>query len=133
MDHASEYVDIRHPVALTGTETIKAKLQYEQSADLLGVKVEKYNTDNGVFTSQQFMEHLAKNNQSIRFAGASAAHQNGVAECGIRTMMDMARNEMIQEALHAEGVITTDMWPMAMDLSSFSNLESCSQLAKHES
>ena len=77
MNHASGYVDERHQVALTETETVKAKLQYEQSADILGVKIEKYSTDNGVFTSQQFMEHLAKNNQSIRFAGASAAHQNG--------------------------------------------------------
>ena len=37
-------------------------------------------------------------------------HQDSVTEHGIRTMVDMARTEMIHAALYApEGVITTDL------------------------
>jgi len=115
-DHSSGYVDIRHQVALSAAETVKAKLRYERDAFTNGVAIQAYHTDNGVFTSNDFMEELLKSKQQIRFSGSGAAHQNGVAERAIQTVVNMARTMMLHAAMRSpEGMMTADLWPMAMD------------------
>ena len=85
-------------------------MRFETSAGIAGVKIEKYSTNNGVFTSQQFMESLLDNSQQIRFSGAGAAHQNGVAERGIKTIVNMARTMLIHATMHSpEGHITSKL------------------------
>ena len=62
------------------------------------------------------MEHLNTRNQAIRFSGAGAAHQNGITEQAIKTMVNMARTMLIHADLHSpDGTINMDLWPMAMD------------------
>ena len=54
--------------------------------------------------------------QQIRYSGSGAAHQNGVAERGIKTIVYMARTMMLHAAMRSrEGTIKTELWPMAMD------------------
>ena len=75
-----------------------------------------YHKDNRVFTSKEFMQQLLGSNQWIRISGAGTGHQNGVAERGIQTVVNMARTMLLHAALRSpEGVITSDLWPMAMD------------------
>ena len=115
-DHASGYLAVRHQVSLSAADTIKAKLSYDQEARDNGVTVQGFHTDNGVFTSREFMTHLAESKQSVRFSGAGAAHQNGVAERAIRTVTEMACTIMIHAAMKSpDGTITAELWPMAMD------------------
>ena len=115
-DHASGYIQVRHQVSLSAEDSIKAKLSYEQDSADAGVFVKAYHTDNGVFTSKDFMHQLISSNQQIRFSGVGAAHQNGVAERSIRTVVDMARTMMIHAAMRSpQGTISADLWPMAMD------------------
>ena len=116
VDHASGKVSICHQISLSGPDTIKAKLHFEKDAYDDGVIIQSYHTDNGVFTSQQFMTELMDHKQTIRFSGSGAAHQNGVAERSIRTVVTMARTMMIHAAMRtADGSLNTEMWPMAMD------------------
>ena len=114
--HASGYIQVRHQVSLSAEDTLKAKLMYERDAANAGVKIKAYHTDNGVFTSKDFMSQLLEDNQQIRFSGAGAAHQNGVAERGIQTVVKMARTMLIHAAMRSpQGTITAELWPMAID------------------
>ena len=61
------------------------------------------------------MEQLNASKQDIRFSGSGAAHQNGVAERGIQTVVNMARTMMLHAALHAPDLVTAELWPMALD------------------
>jgi hypothetical protein len=82
----------------------------------MGVSLQRFHTDEGVFMAREFLEHLAKGNQDIRFSGVGTGHQNGVSERAIRTITSMARTMMLHAALRSpEGFITADLWPMAMD------------------
>ena len=89
IDHASGYVSINHQVAINATETVKAKLTFMRDAQIQGVVIKGYNTDNGIFNYSEFMEELMENQQNIRFIGAGASHQNGAAECTIKTVVTM--------------------------------------------
>ena len=42
------------------------------------------------------MEELLKKQQKIRFSGAGASHQNGAAECAIKTVVNMASAILMQ-------------------------------------
>ena len=116
VDHASGYVQVKHQVSLGANDSVKAKLQFERDSMLNGVYVQNCHTDNGTFTSKEFLEHLYSGKQGIRFSGVGAAHSNGVAERAIGVITTKARKLMIHAALRSpEGHITGDLWPMAMD------------------
>lgn len=115
VDHATGYVDCRHQVSLNAIDTIKSKISFEREAFHDGVKIQAYHSDNGIFTSKAFMEELIRTNQTIRFAGAGAGHQGGVAERGIRTIVTMARTMMLHAALRHGDAIKQELWPQAMD------------------
>ena len=89
IDHASGYVRIKQQVAINDTETFKAKLTFEREDQSQVVVIKGYHTDNGIFNSSEFMEELLKKQQNIRFSGAGASHQNGVAERAIKTVVIM--------------------------------------------
>ena len=80
VDAASGYIHVEHQVTLNASDTINAKHNFERMAMELGVTVDSYHTDNGVYKSKAFTEELATNYQSIRFSGVGAKWQNGVAE-----------------------------------------------------
>ena len=85
-----------------------------------GIEVQGFHTDNGVFTSKEFMKHLLERKQTIKVSGAGAAHQNGVAERAICTITTMARTLLIHAAMRSpDKNITADLWPMAMDHASW--------------
>jgi hypothetical protein len=115
VDHASGFIDVRHQVSLSAMDTIKAKIGFEREAFHDGVKIQAYHSDNGVFTSKSFLEELVRTNQTIRFSGAGAGHQGGVAERSIRTIVTMARTMMLHAALRHGGAIKPEYWPQCMD------------------
>jgi transposase InsO family protein len=116
VDHATGMISVYHQLSLGAADTIKSKLHFERNAFEDGVVIQAYHTDNGIFSSKEFLEQLVSKGQNIRFSGSGAAHQNGVAESGIRTMVGMARTMMLHAALgYGERVIPQDLWPQAMD------------------
>ena len=116
VDHASGKISIQHQVSLSASESIKAKLRFEQEAAESGVRVSAYHSDNGIYSSNEFMAHLAGKKQPITFSGAGAAHQNAVAEQAIQTVTYMARTLLIHASMRSpEETITANLWPMAMD------------------
>ena len=73
--NASDYMSIKHQVAIHVTETVKAKLTFEREDKSKGVMINKYHTDK--FNTSKFMENLLKKQQKLRFSAAGASHQNG--------------------------------------------------------
>ena len=73
--HESDYMSIKHQVAIHGTETVKAKLTFEREDKSQGVRINEYHTD--IFNTSKFMEELLKKRQKSRFSAVGASHQNG--------------------------------------------------------
>jgi hypothetical protein len=96
---------------------VKAKLQFERAAYDDGVIVQDYHTNNGVFTAKEFLIELVTKGQKVTFAGSGAAHQNGIAECSILTITNMARTMLLFHAAlrHGWSQNHQDLWPQAMD------------------
>ena len=99
IDAASNYIFVSHQVGATATETIQSKTKFEREALTCGVDVQAYHTDNGVFTSKEFMRELAEKGQGITLSGVSAQFQNGAAENAIKIVVRNARTMMIHAAL----------------------------------
>ena len=116
IDNASGYLSIKHQWDINTTETLKERLTFEREAQIQGVVIKGYHTDDGLFNTSEFMEELFKNQKNIRFSGAGASHQNGAAERAIKTVVTMARTMLMNAVLIClEDTLSTDLWPMAMD------------------
>ena len=71
-------------------ETIESKLLFEREALSTGVHVQPYCTDNGIYTSKEFLKELGTKNQGIKLSGIGGHHQNGVAENAINYIVRSA-------------------------------------------
>ena len=61
------------------------------------------------------MEELLKKHQRISFSGDGASHQNGAAECAIKTVLAMERTMLMHaELTYPDDTLSTDIWPMKM-------------------
>jgi hypothetical protein len=106
----------RPPASLLDTYSGFCTLFFERAAYKDGIVIQCYHTDNGVFTSKEFLQEFLNNKQTIRFSGSSAAHQSGDAERWIQTVVNMARTMMLHAAMRSlQGYVRTEHWPMAMD------------------
>jgi hypothetical protein len=114
VDAASHYIFVSHQVGSTATETIQSKIKFEREAMTCGVEVKAYHTDNGIFTSKEFMRDLAEKGQGIKMSGVSAQFQNGAAENAIKIVVRNARTMMIHATLRWPGFVEKDLWPMAL-------------------
>ena len=72
--HASDYMSIKHQVAINATENIKAKLTFEREDKSQGAMINEYHTD--ISNTSIFLEELFKKQQKLRFSEAGASHQN---------------------------------------------------------
>ena len=71
-DHVSGYIQVWHQGKFSANETVKDKLLYKWGAANYGVYIQACHTDNGVFTSKDFMDAFTEKDQDIRFSGAGA-------------------------------------------------------------
>ena len=113
-DGASGYIHVEHQVTLNASDTINAKTSFERAAMDLGVTVESYHTDNGIFNSHAFTKELAENYQSVTFSGVGAKWQAGVAENAIKIVSTRARTMMIYANLMWPEVQDEALWPLAV-------------------
>jgi hypothetical protein len=113
-DAATGYVFVSHQVGQTAAEALESKMRFEREAATCGVTVKMYHTDNGVFTSKEFMAELIEKGQGVRFCGVSAHFQNGAAENAIKNVTNRARTIMFHAFLHWPENADRNLWPMAM-------------------
>ena len=114
VDHASGLIHVEHQLSLGGSDTVRSARRFEQFSKHLGVKVQAYHGDNGIFNKEEFTSHLETNDQTMTFCGAGAHHQSGVAERSIRTVVWKARVMMLHAALRWPEMAKAELWPMAL-------------------
>ena len=113
-DAASGSVHCYHQLGMTASETIESKIAFERMAQGCGVAVKDYHTDNGIYTSKEFMRELNEAGQGLTLSGVDAQFQNGAAENAIKIVVRMARTMMLHATLRWPEVADKALWPLAM-------------------
>ena len=119
VDHASGFIYVANQVTLGVWDTITLKRRFEQMASGGGVKIAQYRADTGIFLLREFENEIERTNQAISFSGVGAQHQNGIAEQGIRMMVEQARTMLIHTTMRYPDVITLELWPFALEYSAY--------------
>ncbi|MGH7954774.1 MAG: hypothetical protein ACREOZ_02315, partial [Gloeomargaritales cyanobacterium] len=114
IDHASHLIKVCHQVTLGATDTIRSKRLFERMSHGNGVRVDDYHSDNGVFTAAQFRHHLEEKEQGLTLSGVGAHNQNGIAERGIRTVINRARILTLHANLRWPEMADSSLWPFAL-------------------
>ena len=83
-DAASKEIFVNCQVSLGAYETIESKLMFERDAQTSGVTVKAYCTDNGVYTSKEFMKELDASGQGIKHSGVGGHHHTVWPRMGSR-------------------------------------------------
>ena len=115
VDHATGDVHVEHLLNFTTTETLQAKDRYKKRMADMGVTVQAYQADNGIFAACDFINNIESSLQNINFSGAGAHHQNGIAERAIQSIISKARRILMHAAIHWPSMVETNLWPMAVD------------------
>ena len=79
-DHATGYVHIEHLINFTANKSILAKHCFEKHMLDMGITIQAYQSDNGIFTTHGFLDEIKCRLQNIKFSGMGAHCQNGIAE-----------------------------------------------------
>ncbi len=114
VDQATRYGYVYFQSTTAMEETALAKRAFEDHARQMGVCIQHYHADNGVFASQAWQSSCAAQGQGLTFAGVNAHHQNGIAECQIRELTEMARSMIIFAQRRWPSAITANLWPYAL-------------------
>ena len=115
IDLATNWIFVKSQVSLGAEETSQARACFEREARMRGIKVKRYHTDNGVFTSQGFTNKLNEDEKRLTLSGVGAHHQNPVAERNIRTVVSMARTQLLHAQLRWSDQTPVSLWPMSLD------------------
>ena len=102
-------------------ETVQTKLRFEKESATEWVYIKAYNTNNGVFTTEQFMKEVFENFQRTRRSGVGGHHYNGVAEKAIKDITRMSRTMMVHQALRWPKMADKSLWPLAFQHATFMN------------
>ena len=113
-DAASGYQFVYHQQHLTAIESIEAKQAFEREALTAGVSILDYHTDNGIYTSKEYLKELHTAGQGHSLSGVGAHHQNGTAEVSIKHTIQVARTLMIHAALRWPDASDRELWPLAL-------------------
>ena len=69
-----------HLINFTANETILAKHHSEKHMLDMGITIQAYQSNNGIFTTCGFLDEIKCGLQNIKFKGVGAHHQNDIAE-----------------------------------------------------
>ena len=119
VDHCYGRIFVHHQTDLGAASTLVGKQLLERDAHHLGIKLQHFVSDNGVFTSTLFRDDLDRKNQSLHLSGVGAHHQNGVAERSIKTVTALARAMLIHSALTWPDANDISLWPFCIQHAAF--------------
>ena len=95
VDQASKVGCVHLQKSADADETVEAKIAFEAFMQTMGIKVETYHADNGIFRAHKWVNACNNKGQRLTFAGVNAHHQIGVAERRIRELQELAQTMMI--------------------------------------
>ena len=115
VNHATGDVHVEHLLNFTATETLQVKARYKKCMADMGVTVQAYQADNGMFAACAFVNNIESSLQNIKFSGVGAHHQNGIAEHAIQSILSKAQTILMHAAICWPSMVETNLWPMAVD------------------
>ena len=115
VDHATGDVHVEHLLNFTTTETLQAKARYEKCMTDMGITVQAYQADNGIFAARAFVNNIESSLLDIKFSGVGAHHQSGIAELAIQSILSKARTILMHAAIRWPSTVETNLWPMTVD------------------
>jgi hypothetical protein len=118
VDHTSRFGYVHLQKTQSVEETIKGKRLFEMKASALGIRVEHYHADNGVFVSKAWKADCDSKRQGFSYSGVNAHFQSGIAERWIRELQDSARVLLIHAQRRWPTAITPNLWPYVIHMSS---------------
>ena len=113
-DCETNYVKIYHQSSFSACETVLSKIKFEKEALRSGNIVRRYRTDNGIYTSKEFMKEIYKENQGISHSGVGWHHHNGVAENNIKIIIRNDRVMQIYASMRWTTCSDKSLWPMSV-------------------
>jgi hypothetical protein len=114
IDAASGYIGIQHQLNLSAGESVCAKQAFECDALTAGVSILDYHTNNGIYTSQEYLKELFSKGQGCSLSAVGAHHHNGVAEASIKHVISSACTMQIHATLCWSDTSDHELWPMAL-------------------
>ena len=113
-DAATRYISLFNQIGFTTEETIECKIKIERDCSSIGIIIEKYCTDNSVYVSKAFEEHLEEMRQTIQHSGVGGHHHNAHAENAIKIVTQKGRTMMFHSALCWPEHTDLKLWPLAL-------------------
>ena len=109
VDHATGDVHVENLLNFTTTETLQAKARYKKRMADMGVTVQAYQADNGIFATLDFVNNIESGLQNIKFSGVGANHQNGIAEHAIQSILSKAQTILMHAAICWPSMVETNL------------------------
>ena len=116
VDHYSRLGYVHLQKTQTAQETLQGKTLFERKCAALGIHVEHYHADNGIFASLSWREACETSRQGYSYSGVNAHFQSGVAERRIRELQELARTMLIHANARWPEAISVHLWPYALRL-----------------
>ena len=86
VDQASKIGYVHLQKSADADKTVEAMIAFKAFMQTMGMKVETYHADNGIFRAHKWVNACNNKGQRLTFAGVNTHHQNGVAERRIREL-----------------------------------------------
>jgi hypothetical protein len=100
--------------SLTSADTVEAKEAFEAFSRNMGVMIQHYHADNGIFVDNGLMNAVKKKQQTISFCGVNAHFQNGIAEKRIRDLQEQACTMLLHAKSRWPKRVSIHLWPYAL-------------------
>ena len=113
VDHFSRYLHANCHEQATIQSALESKESFELFAKCYNVQIKHIHSDNGVFTTKAFKDHIIACDQQQSFCGVSAHWQNGVIERYIGIITTHARTMLLHPMQIWPDIVTSEFWSYA--------------------
>ena len=118
MDQFSKYGYVHVQKSASAEETIKGKNNFENHLQTMGIRVNSYQEDNGIFRAHKWVNACEEKQQRLTFVGVNAHHQNRHTERHIRELQDATITNILHAVTRWPTEATANLWPYAMRMAS---------------
>jgi hypothetical protein len=113
VDHFSHFLHAHCQEDATIQSTLESKEAFEVFTKCYNVRIRHIHSNNGVFTTRTFQDHVDASDQHQSFCGISAHWQNRVIKHFIGVITTCARTMLLHAMEMWPDVITSEFWSFA--------------------
>ena len=110
VDHFSHFLHAQCHEQATIQAALESKENFELYAKRYNVRIKHIHSNNGIFTTKAFKDHVVACDQQQSFCGVGAHWQNGVIERYIGVITTRARTMLLHAMQMWPDVINSEFW-----------------------